>query len=73
MTAAITDTTETLDQAACRIMQARESLGLSQIELAELAGLSDNAISRAESGVYKSKKSTIDRIWAALTAKGATR
>ena len=73
MTTATTNPTETIDQSACRIMQAREKLGISQIELAALAGLSDNAICRAESGVYKSKKSTIDRIWAALTAKGAAR
>ncbi|MDA1053046.1 MAG: helix-turn-helix domain-containing protein [Planctomycetota bacterium] len=48
------------------IIRERKSLGLSQTELADLAGLRQETISRLESGKHTAAPRTIDRIDAAL-------
>jgi transcriptional regulator with XRE-family HTH domain len=48
------------------LVQKRQSLGLSQIELAKLSGVSYGTLSRIERGWIKPRKETMDKIASAL-------
>jgi transcriptional regulator with XRE-family HTH domain len=54
-----------------QIKMARAALGLSQAQVAELAGLSTTAFNSIEQGISDPKASTLRNIQAAFEAKGA--